>query len=260
MTGGDSSSLRLAWLRRELLRALPADGIHKDALASRLDVTRSTVDRAVDSLAAADVVVDAGGRVEPRLPASLVTASLDRFEAYLDDLSTAQSVLDPLSADVPMDEAMVRGARVVRSTPDDAGRAHVPVRELLARATHVDVFSPQLPTGHIPILEERIVDGRLSMRVVTTNRIVEQLLSNHRAYLTSVFRAESYRIKQTDDVPYALLVVETPTDEHAGVVVYEDDRLHGFLGNDNPDAVDWARATFETYWRHASPLPDGQFD
>jgi hypothetical protein len=40
-----------------------------------------------------------------------------------------------------------------------------------------------------------------------------------------------------------------------GMLVYVQEGIKGFVGNDDPEAVAWARARLNDYWTEASPVP-----
>ncbi len=255
MTGQDSSLGTLVWKRADLLRSIPVAGVDRSELLDRVELTRTTQDRALDELARADLVKMRDERVSLTLAGTLALASLRRLRSRVADVSAATSVLEAMDDDAPMSPDMLADARVVLASNDDAEGPSDEVDDLIRRATHLDVFSPILSESHISPLRERITSEGLTMRVVTTTRVVERLVSAHRDYLTSVFRVDRYQIRQCEELPYTLVISNSPDGDRAGIVVFDRGRLHGFLGNDSPQALSWARDAFESVWRRSSPLP-----
>jgi predicted transcriptional regulator len=245
----------LVWKRADLLGEIPAAGVDRSVLLDRMASTRTTQDRALDELARANLVELRDERVSLTLAGTLALESLRQLRSRVDDVVAVASILDPLGADAPMSLDMLADARVVPASDVEGDGLRARVDELVDRATHLDVFSPRLSEPHISSTRERITSGGLTMRVVTTTPVVERLVSTHRDYLTAVLQADRYQIRQCDELPYTLLVSNSPDGDRACVVVYDTGEFRGFLCNDDTPALSWARDTFESVWRRSSPLP-----
>lgn len=229
---------------------------HKRDLVAALDLSRSTLDRAVRELDAHGLVAREDGyrrTVTGRIALELFQELLADLEATTD----AGELLRPLPQDAPMSPAMLRGATVYVAEPPSPTAVLDPLLELYEDAERLRGFSaarsrPEIGDRFYDLLTEEGVQAD----TVYDASLVEHVVENDDRY-DELLSLESLQLRVHPDLPYSLVVVTGPDGETAFVVLYDDDAsLRGCLVNDSTDACRWAEEVFERYRAEAEPLDD----
>lgn len=242
--------------RGRVLRAMGRTGIEKRELIDALDVSRSTVDRSVRELEAIDLIERTGGEYRLTLPGRIALEEYDRFASRMDGLFSAISSLSSLPVDAPFDAAVLEDATVVRT---ERHSPHVPVTHLsdqVSRATETWAVAPAVLPQQVSVYHERILEDGLEARIVATEAVLERLLSAYAEEFEETLATGRLHVRQVDGElpPYSLLVVETPSGPEMGMLFYGENGATGYVGNDSPHAVEWARGQISNHWERATPL------
>lgn len=255
MAGGDPSEfLAMMGRRVDLLRAFDGRAAGKSELEDRLDVSRSTIDRGIRELEDRELVERADGGYRPTLTGKLALQEYERFQERVGGLDESGSLLSALDGDVEVDPSLLAGATVVER---DRTSPHRPVEELygiVEEATEVRAFAPAIYPQQIETYRTNVADG-MRADLVLTAEVVERMVAEYAEAFETTVATDVVRLWQaTDDLPYSLLVAETPDGPVAAVMVYADRGILGCIHNDDPDAVAWAERRFERERRRATRL------
>jgi predicted transcriptional regulator len=257
MTRPDPAEVMAVIARRgRVLRAVDTDGVRKRTLVSELDVSRSTVDRSIRELESVGFIerADEGG-YRRTLPGELALEEYDRFASCIDGVLSGIDVLSLLPADAPCDTRILDDATVVLA---ERHSPHVPVNhmsDLVARATKIWSVAPAVLPQQVSIYHERLTTSDLSARLTLTDAVVEHLVSRYETELREALATGNLDIRRTDQsLPYSLVAAETTDGSEMGLLVYAESGVRGFIGNDDPDAFEWAKRQVNTYWDAATPL------
>ncbi|GCF16203.1 hypothetical protein Harman_41380 [Haloarcula mannanilytica] len=90
----------------------------KPELVETLDISRSTVDRAIDELVDHALVERRGSEYVATYAGRHGVAAYERYLDRVSALEAAQPVLGELLPDVDIDPAVLEGAQIVESTPE----------------------------------------------------------------------------------------------------------------------------------------------
>lgn len=239
--------------RLDVLAALEEPRAKRDLLAA-LDVSRSTLDRAVRELESLDLVARDEGyhlTVTGRLVLELYRGLL----ADLDDVAAARELLGSLPRDAPMSPAMLRGAEVAVVDGPSPTSVLDHVFELFERAEQMRVFSVAMSRpDYADRIREHLRTDALAVECIYTPEIVEfgrEERDGFPGFLEEV-PVEPY---VHGDLPYALRVATLPEGQAAAITVYDDDWTpQGVLLNETREAYLWADDVFERYRAAADPL------
>jgi predicted transcriptional regulator len=239
--------------RLDVLAALEQPRAKRDLLAD-LDVSRSTLDRAVRELESLDLVSRDEGyhlTVTGRLVLELYRGLL----ADLDDVAAARALLGSLPPDAPMRPAMLRGARV--EVAEDPAPAAVldPVFERLEGAERLRVFSVAMSRpDYTDRTRQQVVGEGVELECIYSRAVLEFLRENRDGYPGALESAAIDRYVR-DYLPYGLTVATLPDDRFVAVTVYDESaRPRGVVVNDTPAACRWADDVFERYREAAESL------
>jgi predicted transcriptional regulator len=241
--------------RADVLRRVGPEGLRKRDLVADLSVSRSTVDRAVRELADAELIRRSDDGYVRTLAGDLALREYDRLTGRIDGVVEATDVLDPLDADAPFDARLLDGATVVPAVAPSPRRPLRHLTDLVERSSHVVAFAPAVFPAQVDAYRDRTLDGSLTARVVVTAEVVERLVSTYRADFLSILETGRLSIRRHTALPsYSLTVGETPEGPELGIVTYSDNRICGFVGNDDPAAVEWARHEVGRRWASSDPV------
>lgn len=244
--------LELGNRRFDVLERLADGPASKPTLVDDLDVSRSTVNRALRELEEWHLVERTDEGHVPTLSGRLLADALDRYLGDLSTLAEANRLLAELPADTRVPVELLRGAAVHHPTPPSPNRALNLVREHVERADRTRCLVGALADKYAAEFFRNRIEAGMEFEAVFDDDLVSFLLAERRtAIRTYVEGGDVYTV---EDIPYSLVITEGD-DVACQFVVYDDDgALAGLLVNDDPTAVEWAESTFERYREGATPL------
>jgi len=252
---GTCSSTLLGLLshRAPLLRELRGPPVGKRELVVTLDVSRSTVDRAIRELAAQDLVERTDGGYGLTLAGRLVLDALDRFETTARGVDDVSDVLSVLPRDAPFSPEVFAGAQAVRPSPVAPDRPAETNRELLSWADRVRGVICAVSEQYVADYRSAIEDGT-GIQLVFPIPVFERLLSRHDLAGDPVFGQEHVEVRTTDaEVPCSVKLHGRGDNRVASLTVYGPDGLRGVVTNDSPAAVSWVAEFIDRHWEGAAP-------
>jgi hypothetical protein len=257
--------------RRLPLLAAVGEGADRATLVDELGVSAATVDRGLQVLRTANLIVETSGGVRTTAAGELLLAEHERLVGRIDGVASARAVLAALPDDAPVSPACLDDASVVPAdgatarptgrtdrtdagSDTDAGDA-APVgrsEALVARSTAVDA----LATGVHPAqaTADRPPPDGATVRVALDETALGVLAGRDPGRLRTTFDATDARVRLRavdGTLPYTLLVARTGTGPVVGLLVPDG----GYVETTTREAVDWARRQFDRIWTDADPLP-----
>jgi predicted transcriptional regulator len=256
MSGPDPTEILAVVARRgDVLRAMSADGTWKSDLDDELDVSRSTIDRSVRELEAMGLVERTEDGYRQTLAGRIAQREYGRFRNRMEGVLSAREVLSVLPSDAEVDATVLEGAEVVLAD------RHAPLRPvrsqvaLLDAATHVRAAVSALLPQQVEAYHEAVVERGVSAEVVLPEPAMAQVVGEHAASFAEMLRTGRLHLRRTDeDLPYSVTLVDRDAGPAVGVLVFSDDGIRGFLGNERPAAVEWARERLAERWAAATPV------
>lgn len=242
--------------RGDVLRALADDGGRKCELDDELDVSRSTIDRAIRELEALGLVERTEDGYYRTLSGSLALDEYSRFRSRMDGVLGAREVLSPLPNDTDVDAAVVDDAEIVLADRHSPLRPATHQIEIVERATHVRAVASAVLPQHVDAYYEGIVERGMHAEIVLSSPVMERVVADHDGKFHDSLATGRVDLRQLDrSLPYSLMVASTPDGPVMGMLVYVEEGIKGFVGNDSAEAVSWARSRLDDYWSDASPVP-----
>ncbi len=256
MEQGDTGEvLDLLARRAPVLRELAAGPVSKVELQSTLDVSRSTVDRALRALERAEFVERDRNGYRATLCGRVALEAHECFESRLSGVCAMADLLSTLPEDAPFAPAMVAGADVVRPGPADPHRPVEAICEVVEWADHTRGTVLGVSDQFVDVYRESVLDGA-SLSLVFPPTALQRLLSRYSDGLEAVVSTGRVELREsTETPPFALKIHERDDERVVALAVYGHDGLRALIRNDAPEAVRWAESLFEDIWADADPLP-----
>ncbi|MDS0241372.1 MULTISPECIES: helix-turn-helix domain-containing protein [unclassified Haloferax] len=239
--------------RHAYLRALIEHPRSKRDLEDEVDISRSTLDRALRDLADADLVQYEDGVWTPTL---LGWCSYRAQEAYRDHLTTladAAPLLDHLSLDGPVGCAFLDDADVYEADPSMPDAVIQTLLDSVEHATEVCVATPVVVTGFAEKFYDCVrIGDNYTLEMILPAQVFEQV---HTAFptLTNELMSDGNVRLYRASIPFSFGLWIADADE-VGIVVFTEQGLGGILVNDTDDALDWATDQYERAKQDAEPV------
>lgn len=241
--------------RTPVLRALDSAPTPTSELIDALDLSRSTIDRAVEELEAVGLVETRDGGHVLTPAGDLAVSEYGRYEERLDALAEAADLLATLPRDAEIPPAALCDARIVRPRRHAPQRPIQPFCDLLDAADSARLFFPAVVPTEVESCRRNVVEDDTTVELAVTDPVVERLASDFRDDLAAALDTGRLRIRRVaPSLPYSLAVADRPEGPATGLLVHADRGLRGFVGNDDSDAVAWARDRLDDCWTAGTPL------
>ncbi|MXR51802.1 MarR family transcriptional regulator [Halovenus sp. WSH3] len=247
--------------RSDLLGTLRSEPMTKAELVDHVDVSRSTVDRAIDSLETTGFVERRDGRYRVTTQGRLVTESYQRHVDRTDALAAAAPILDCLPPGAHIDPLMFETGSVHVADPHVPEQAIAGAVEALSSADRVRVFSPVVKSNYINLVHEQIADRDAEMTLVVGPEASQSLssLASVTDAVEGLLTNESFDLRVAESsLPYMLYLITGGETETVGVTVHDDGALVGSVISTDSDALSWGRQRFDAVADRAEPLPESQ--
>ncbi|WP_254765908.1 helix-turn-helix transcriptional regulator [Salinilacihabitans rarus] len=243
--------------RLDVVRTVREEPRRKPDLSDRLNVSRSTVDRAVRELRSAGLLVRDDGEYVLTLYGELLADCYEAFLADAREVGAAGPLLEALPADAPMAREFLAGATVETADPPATHRPVSRFERLLAEADRMRGLSRTISQSTTPrLINERVRDGMTGELVVGADLAAHVRSDPHeRSRERENVETGRYRLFEVDSIPYGLALLDLDDGTRAVVFVYDDDNdLLGTITADDPEAVAWAETLYERYRSRATDI------
>lgn len=241
--------------RTETLREVNDGPVQKRDLVTALDVSRSTVDRALRELVAMDLVERVDGVYRTTLAGRLAVDAFDDLQRRTHGIDAALDVLSVLPHDAPFPPDLFAGATVVEPTPISPHRPAETNVELLSWAGHVRGVVSAVSEQYVANYRTAIAGGT-SVDLVFPSAVLERLITRYDTAGDPVFERDTVEVRETtESLPCSVKLHERDGERVASLTVYGPDGLRGLVTNDSPEAVSWVTSYIDRVWDDADRLP-----
>ncbi|OIB59257.1 helix-turn-helix transcriptional regulator [Natrialba sp. SSL1] len=230
--------------RSAVLEAIVEQPRPKDRLEQEFDFSRSTLDRAIRELAAASFIEYTDGVWQATLFGQYCYRARTAYHDQLRTLTSASSILEPLSNECPITYEFIDGADVYESDssmPDAVMQTFI---DSLEQATTARIAIPTIVTGFVePVCESVTTGTEGDVEIFVPATLFERLQLSFPA-LTDKLRNDSNVTLSRSSVPFTFGLWIADSME-AGIIVFTERGVGGVLVNDTDAAVEWATIQYE---------------
>jgi len=232
--------------RSPVLRELVDEPRRKPELVSALDVSRSTVDRAIRDLERLDFAERVEGGVRSTFAGRLAFRSLEEFSARVDTTASLSDMLRHVDPDCGLTPDVLVGSELYLGEQPAPYQIARRLESIIEDAASVRVLKSTISnSGSIEVIADAVLDGT-EFEIVYQVDLARFLAQNQDEARARMAESDGYRAFCVEEVPCDLLVVEC----HDGnlfvvIVVYDDEVLRGMVLNEGEAAVEWATDLYE---------------
>ena len=258
--------------RLDVLERLCRSPSYVRDLVDETDHSRSTINRAIADLEELNLLERGENGIEATMAGRLAHDRLESFLSDLDDVFTAEAVLEPISADAEIDLAAVAGGEAILAAEPAPYRPLVRLHDDLADARRYRALVPTLEDPRlIRLLYEHVITDGNPAEIVVTPEVFQTLRREFPRRTAAMAESDGFSVFVGQPPPVGLGLLEgdfgpastTGTVAHV-VVLNESGGVHGVLRNATEGALRWAEQTYAEYRDEATdrtdaliPDPDG---
>lgn len=236
--------------RSYVIKHLLGNSADKRDLEAAFDVSRTTIDRAIDSLSDADCVVYQDGKWEVTLLGKFAYEEYEQLSTKYRNLITAKPLLTHLPLETSLEMRVLADAEVLLAEPP---APHIPItrlEDILQYSQQIKGLSPVVLPQYVPLFYHQLVERGTNTDLIFHAELVEYLWTNHRDEMEAIVQADNGTVWNIGQKPpFGLVLVDK---EILWFAVYGDDGgLKGTIINDSEATVTWATEVFHSYRQQA---------
>lgn len=255
MNSGRARFRSLLESRSDVLRLLLDGPTTKAELSDQLEVSRSTIDRAIRDLESVECLTRADGGFVASTTGRLALTEYDRYCERTQTLRDSHAFLSALPDDAPITLDILHDATITIPTSHAPEEALQPSIELLREATTIRGTAPVVLSFYPDLFEECVREDDLTVELILADDVLATLPNMMSDRVGPFVRHENVTLYRAGEpLPYALWVMDTPDGRVAGITAYDAGGVAGLLVNDSPRAVEWVDAQYEQCRKHAKAV------
>ena len=256
MESGWGNLVSLLDRRADVLDRLADGPTEKRDLVHDLQVSRSTVDRAVRELEAHSLVERSDGDVRITLLGRLALAAHVRYRREVATLDRYGDVLEHLDSSAPLPPWVLVGADLHRPEPPRVTYPKERSRSELEDVGRIRGLTKAITDPlKLDLLRDRLLNGDVDAQFVVTTDVLEHLREKRGEELVRAIGNGGLTLYERESLPFGLIVTDPETPDATVLIsIYQNGQLAGTLRNRRTAVVDWALALVETIREDADRL------
>jgi len=251
-----TSLFQLVNQRYSFLKALDSQIHQKRDLVAELDVSRSTVDRAIRELETAQLVTNRASGYRITLYGRTLLAC---YESVLDTIShveRAEPLLALLPPDVDFEFSILIDAEVHTSSRPAPHTPTTRIADLVRGASQLKglVYAHTSPEA-MNLFQEQILDVGMTTELIFQKGMYATLKDTYPEIVADLTTSDNFSAFIVTNLPYGLFLLSMEQRTAVCLIVYDpDQQLHGIIVNDTSQAVTWGKEVFQHYRSQAVSL------
>lgn len=230
--------------RGPVLQALRSGPVGGNDLARTVELSRSTIHRAANSLQAHDLIEKRDGQYELTGLGRVVAEKVDTFGA---EVGTARA-LEPFLNTVEMDDIPTEhfvDAKVTRPTPRQPHTSIQRIIELIERSDVLQMLSTVLSPLYVEVGYREMRDG-MEIEAVFDRECIDIMVSQYAEQAHETVGTGNFTVYAHHGLPFELFIL----DDRIGMAAHDETGIARVLVEcDAPAAVEWAE---DLYAEHRS--------
>lgn len=248
--------------RYALLASLADRGRTKSELVEALDVSRSTVDRAVRSLEENGLLSRDGSHVSLTPFGRIAFDGYTSFRDGLQSLDRARPMLSASGNGTPsIPFAFFADADVVAASRGSPHRPVVAFEQFLEDVESIESIVTGILPEYVRSYNEQALGGDLEAELVVEASVLDDLIATYWEPIEEAVETGRLRIYETEESPAASVKVAEGETTEAALLVYGPQGISGFVRTTSPEGIAWARSILEEVRANATriaPLAEEQ--
>lgn len=237
--------------RAPLLRVLRSEPADAGELAASVDMSRSTVHRATDSLVNHDVLDSVDGRYELTGFGEVIAEQMECFGRRTCTAVSLKQFLNSIEMDG--NGITVEHFSEANITRRKARQPHATIHritELIRNADRLRMFSTVISPVYVDVAYEEMMDG-MEIEALFDREVVDIMLSEYPEKASETIETGNFEVFAHDGLPFELFLF----DDKIGMAAHnENGNAEVLIECDDPSAREWAETLYADHLAEAEPL------
>jgi predicted transcriptional regulator len=252
--GRDDEVTTVLLEREQVLSALQDGPCDHRTLEERLDISKSTCHRIVRTLENNGLVRKSDGGYELTELGRVLKRQVDRYESAVDTAVEMEPLLRGIAqSDVDFEIELFADANIVHA---QSNNPHPPINRFIELLRDSETLRNMGPTPVAPTMVDEVADLLFNeekrLEIIKPEPVISHYVSSQGEPLRRAAEQKKVGFRICDDITFGLSLY----DDHVGVRGYNLDTgsILLFADTDDPEAVAWGEAVFESYRSRAEPM------
>ncbi|WP_232702356.1 helix-turn-helix transcriptional regulator [Halobacterium wangiae] len=237
--------------RRPLLRSLRSGSATTSDLLESVDMSRSTLHRAINSLEDRDLVEESGGEYRLTSVGTMVTEETEAFGTHTAaalSLDKFLNSIDGHAGTVPVE--YFTDATVVRRKARQPHATIHRIIEFIEDAERLRMFSTVISPVYVDVGYREMMDG-MEIEAIFDREVIEIMLAEYPEKAYETITTGNFDVYAHDGLPFELFISE----EKVGMAAHNANSNAEILVEcDDPAAVAWAEDVYSRHISDADPV------
>lgn len=239
--------------REQLVRQLAEKSASIRELAQTLTISRSTVNRALNDLKAAQVVQKNGADYELTLYGRFVYQKYNRISNGYDTLGDALPLLNHLPKPTAVPDTIFDSASVMRPTAPSPDALQSQLAACIRQSEEVIGTAPIVSQRFVELFHDQLTTHDLRLSLLLSEQVVKHLWNTHHDGLSTAMETDHCTLWSAEQTPPFSLIIIDSTDLWLGV--YDEcGHLQGLLQSESPAAIEWAKQHLHHHIDQSTPI------
>lgn len=235
--------------RGPVLQALRSGGVSGSELAASVDMSRSTIHRATNSLEEHNLIAKSNGKYELTRLGRIIAEKVNAFGA---EIWTALS-LEPFLNTIDMDGVPTEHfteARITRPTPRQPHTSIQRIIELIEESGSLRMLSTVLSPLYVDVGYREMRDG-MEIEAVFDQAVIDIMVTQYTEEAHETIEMGNFTVYAHPGLPFELFIL----DEKMGMAAHDENGVARVLVEcDSTAAIDWAEDVYEEHRSKGIPL------
>ena len=237
--------------RAPLLEYLRCGSANAGDILEGVDMSRSTVHRALDSLTDLEVVQESNGEYELTQMGRIIVEEMDRFGTRLwtaSSLTQFLNAIDMSGTEIPIE--YLSGATVVRREPRQPHATIHRIMELFEQAEELRMFSTVISPIYVDIGYKQMMNG-MAIEAIFEREVVDLMLSEYPEKAYETMAVGNFDVYAHEEIPFELFIFE----DRIGMAAHnQQGNAEILIEADDPAALSWAEDLYERHLSEATSM------
>ena len=237
--------------RMPLLLSLRSGSASASELIESVDMSRSTVHRAINTLKEYDIVEEAAGEYTLTSVGTILANETERFSTHAWTALSLNKFLNSINGhgvSVPIEHFV--DATVIRRKPRHPHETIHRIIQLFESSNEVRMFSTVISPVYVDVGYREMKDGT-SIEAVFDREVMEIMLSEYPEKAYETITDGNFTVYAHDGLPFELFIF----DETIGMAAHnENGNAEILVECDDPAAIEWAEQLYATHLEESDPI------
>lgn len=235
--------------RSDLLAALQSSPASPSELEQSLDISRSTIHRALKTLEELHLVEKTSGQYELTGVGTFVAAETNGYRERVDAAMSLEPFLNLVEIDdIPVEH--FADAEVTRPKPRQPHYSVRRIIDLIERSAHLRIFSTIISPFYVDVAHREMLDG-MEIQAIFDEGIIDIVLGEYEQEAYEAFETGCFDVHMHANLPFELFLF----DDRIGMAAHDENGIaRVFVETQSDEAIDWATDLYERYLEQSTAL------